>query len=478
MVTQAPKRSAVAIAVAFALSCVGLIIFVWTQFGGTIPFAAQGYRIKALFSETGLLVPNADVRIAGVNIGKVVSVQARGVDSLVTLDIDQQYAPIPADTQAILREKTLLGEAYIELSTGNRSGPKLRDGGEIPISQVQSTQQLDQVLASFNTTTQHNLQKFLLGTGQALSGRGQDLNDAFGNFDPAVAELSDVVGELNAQQADLKSLINTGADVLTTLGNRGSDLQSIVTSGDSVLSATAQEDSALTTTVNDLPAFLAELRTTLTTLNTTLGLAKPSLGALEPVAPLLQPALKDLVALSGPTVTLLRQAPAVLRDAKTALPAIQSFMTQFKPAVDAILPAAQQVAPVINIIADYRDELEAGMTNLAAILQGESPANTTSDADGIPIGEAKYIRSDLTVGSDSIYGQSVRSPGERTNSYLTPGSLNDLATGLGAANCSNTSNVAEFPVADGNVPCKLATTFPWGHGVATSYYPHVLKAKP
>ncbi len=95
MVTQAPKRSAVFAAVAFALSCIGLMIFVWTQFGGTIPFGPQGYRIHALFKETGLLVPNADVRIAGVNVGKVASVQARGVNSYVT---DGPTAPVRADS--------------------------------------------------------------------------------------------------------------------------------------------------------------------------------------------------------------------------------------------------------------------------------------------------------------------------------------------------------------------------------------------
>src|SRR6266567_9177933 len=109
---------------AFALSCIGLMIFVWTQFGGTIPFSPEGYRIHALFRETGLLVPNADVRISGVNIGKVTEVQAEGVNSLVTVDIRPQYAPIPVDTRAILRQKTLLGEAYVELSTGTGSGPK------------------------------------------------------------------------------------------------------------------------------------------------------------------------------------------------------------------------------------------------------------------------------------------------------------------------------------------------------------------
>ncbi len=96
MVTQAPKRAAIAVALAFALSCIGLIIFVWTQFGGTIPFAPQGYRVKALFHETGLLVPNADVRIAGVNVGKVAAVQAHGINSLVTMDIEHAVRADPA----------------------------------------------------------------------------------------------------------------------------------------------------------------------------------------------------------------------------------------------------------------------------------------------------------------------------------------------------------------------------------------------
>ena len=51
MVTQAPRRSALLAALAFTLSCVGLIVFVWTQFGGTIPFSPEGYRVTAEFRE-------------------------------------------------------------------------------------------------------------------------------------------------------------------------------------------------------------------------------------------------------------------------------------------------------------------------------------------------------------------------------------------------------------------------------------------
>ncbi len=186
------------------------------------------------------------MRIAGVNVGKVSNVQARGVNSYVTMDINHQYAPIPVNTLAILREKTLLGEAYVELSTGNGAGPKFRDNGTIPSTQVDSTQQLDQVLGSFNTETQHNLQALLNGTYLALAGRGQDLNDALGNLDPSITELSAVVGVLNQQSGNVQSLINNSATVLTTLGDRSSELQSLITAGDQVLSATAARNVALT----------------------------------------------------------------------------------------------------------------------------------------------------------------------------------------------------------------------------------------
>jgi virulence factor Mce-like protein len=477
MVTQAPKRSAVAIAVAFALSCVGLIIFVWTQFGGTVPFAPQGYRIKVLFAETGLLVPNADVRISGVNIGKVVAVQARGTNSLVTLDIDQQYSPIPADTRAILREKTLLGEAYIELSPGNRRDRKLPDGGEIPISQVAPTQQLDQVLASFDTPTQHNLQKLLNGMGAALNGRGQAINDWFGNLDPSVNELAAVVGVLNQQQAALRTLINTGATTLGTLSSHSADLQSLVTAGDQVFASTAARNAQLTATVNALPPFLAQLRTTLGTLNRTLGIARPSLDALMPVAPLLTPALRDLTVLTGPVIKLLGSAPGVLRAADLALPAIRRFSLEFRPAVDALLPAAQQVVPMIDIVGAYRPQLEEGMTDLAAVLQARSAANTQATA-GTPAGIAHYIRSIVTLGGDTLFGQTVRSPGVRVNAYPAPGEVAGVQNGLSAATCSNTGNRAQFPLFTGNVPCKLQSAYPWDHGVTTSYYPHVRKAAP
>jgi phospholipid/cholesterol/gamma-HCH transport system substrate-binding protein len=479
MVTQAPKRTAVFAAMAFTLSCIGLMIFVWTQFGGTVPFSAQGYRVHALFSETGLLVPNADVRISGVNVGKVTAVQARGVDSYVTLDLQHQYAPIPTDTRAILRQKTLLGEAYIELSTGNRSGPKLPDGGTIPASQVQHTEQLDEVLQSFNTQTQHNLQAVLDGTYESLNGRGEDLNDAIGNLDPTLTELSALVGVLNQQQGNVRSLISNSATVLTTLGDRSADLQSLIEAGDQVLSTTATRNTDLTDTVNALPPFVSQLKTTLTTLNGSLGLAKPSLAALEPVAPLLTPALSDVISLSGPAIKLLKMAPGLLADANRALPAITSFTDAFHPAVDAILPAAQQVAPIISFMGLYHNELVAAMANLGADLQGLASANTAYPVGTAPAGEAHYLRAVIGVSDQSVYGQSIRSPNNRQNAYFSPGELSNLVSGLYSSTCNNVNNKAQVPLPGANVPCRVQPAFHWGKFAPTTsngYYPHVTSA--
>jgi phospholipid/cholesterol/gamma-HCH transport system substrate-binding protein len=479
MVTQAPKRSAIAIAVLFALSCIGLIVFVWTEFGGTIPFAAQGYEVHALFPQTGLLTPGADVRIAGVNVGRVLSVTSRGSESEVNMEIDQRFAPIPRDTRAILREKTLLGEAFIALSTGNGRGPKIPDGGAIPRANVQPVQELYNVLNSFTAPVRRDFEEFFDGAGNVLSNNSMELNNAFGNLAPASTELEAMVQVLNQQQGNLRTLINDGGTVLRTLGARSTQLQSLILNGNDVFTATAERNRALTRTIDALPPFLTQLKSTLRTVNTTLGIAKPSLNALIPVAPLLTPALKGLTTLSGPVLTLLHTAPGVLRTAVATLPDIRAFFVDFKPTLNALLPAAEQLSPIINIVKDYREYLIDGMANLAAILQATTPAGTTSSADGIPAGEAKYLRALITLGSDSVYGQTVREPGERSNAYPAPGELNNIATGgLLSASCSNTSDTSQAPFADANVPCRLQPGYAWGHGIKQSYYPHVTASAP
>jgi len=475
MVTQAPKRSAVAAALLFTLSCIGLIIFVWTEFGGTIPFAPQGYHFSVRFTDTSLLVPNADVRIAGVNVGKVSNVTHSGIASIATIDMQQKFAPVPSDTQAILRQKTLLGEAYIELSTGTPTAPKLRDGGTIPNGQVQHTQALDQVLGSFNTETQQNLQSFLYGTYDSLASQGANINNAIGNLDPTLSTLNALVQVLNDQQNNVRSLISNTATVLGTVGDRGAQLESLITSGDGVLSATAERNAQLTETVKALPPFLSQLDTTLGRLNTTLGLANPTLIALRPVAPLLKPALSNVIALSGPAVKLAHEAPGLISAATAALPAITRFLTAFKPAVDSLVPAEQQVIPMMNFISLYPTDVSSAMANLGADLEATAPAvGEVGNAD------AHYLRATLTLTPETLFGLTERPPSNRHNAYHAPGELAEIGNGgLESSDCRNTSNASLATtitsiLGTGNVPCRVQPGFTY-NGL-TQYYPHVTAA--
>src|ERR1700751_5866726 len=128
MQTGSPRISRVVTMALFALSCVGLLLFLWLSFGGTIPFKGQGYRFQVGFKNAFKLADYADVRIAGVSVGKVVA-KTREPGSnrtLATIQLSNQYAPIHQDALAILRTKTLLGETYVQLTPGSRNSPPLK----------------------------------------------------------------------------------------------------------------------------------------------------------------------------------------------------------------------------------------------------------------------------------------------------------------------------------------------------------------
>src|SRR3954451_15410336 len=129
MNTSAPTPGRLFVISAFALTCFGLLLFLWLAFGGAIPLKPQGYRVQVAFTDATTLADQADVRIAGVSIGKVVHKELApgGNKTLATLEIKREFAPLKADARAILRQKTLLGETYVELTTGSRAAPDVKE---------------------------------------------------------------------------------------------------------------------------------------------------------------------------------------------------------------------------------------------------------------------------------------------------------------------------------------------------------------
>src|SRR5664279_5936892 len=94
MSKRAPSTTQLLVIAGFALSCFGILLFLWVTFGGPTPFKAKPYEIKIPFSEATQLAEQSDVRISGVNVGKVQSIDLapNGKRALATVDITDKYA--------------------------------------------------------------------------------------------------------------------------------------------------------------------------------------------------------------------------------------------------------------------------------------------------------------------------------------------------------------------------------------------------
>src|SRR6266508_946599 len=152
MQKQAPSIPRILTMVLFALSCFGLLLFLWLSFGGAIPLKPQGYRFKVNVPEATQLGLEADVREAGVTVGHVVKKElagGAGNATTATIEVDAKYAPVRSDSRVILRQKTLLGETYLELTPGTPGARNVSDGGYLQAKQVAPSVQLDEIFQAF-----------------------------------------------------------------------------------------------------------------------------------------------------------------------------------------------------------------------------------------------------------------------------------------------------------------------------------------
>src|SRR5512144_311862 len=99
MQKSAPSPGRILVMVGFALSCFGLLLFLWLAFGGPVPLKPKGYRFTASFAEVTQLSTEADVRISGVPVGKVKAIEPdkQTGRSDVEIELESRYAPLPSD---------------------------------------------------------------------------------------------------------------------------------------------------------------------------------------------------------------------------------------------------------------------------------------------------------------------------------------------------------------------------------------------
>ena len=162
--------------VIFAFSCFSLLLFLWISFGGTIPLKPKGYRIHVSFPQATTLADEADVRVSGVSVGRVTDItrDPAGNRTLATIEMSQEFAPIHKDAKAILRQKTLLGETYVEMTLGHKGTPNIPENGTLANAQVQPAVALDEVLKAVESNKLMARLGFKIGDFDLI-----EINEAF-----------------------------------------------------------------------------------------------------------------------------------------------------------------------------------------------------------------------------------------------------------------------------------------------------------
>lgn len=445
---QAPTAGRLATMAIFALSCFALLLFLWKSFGGALPLGPKGYRISVGFDEATQLSEQADVRISGVPVGKVVRISAAGSRARAEMEIDPRYAPLPSDVRAILRLKTLLGETYVELTPGSPGAPPLPEGATLPDGQVRSTVELDEVLRSLDRRTRTDLKAWVTGWAAAVRGRGADVSDAAGNLGPLAEDAADLLTMLDAQERAVTRLVRDSGVMFAALGRREGATRALISSGEQVLATTAARDRELAQAVRVLPTFLRELRPTLAAAEAAAGDAAPVLRDLRPAAPLLRPVLAGTAALAPDLRALFREAGPLITLAREALPAATRTVRAVRPLVDVLYPIGRDLVPVADYLGLYRSEVVTMFANVAAATQATFRPPGAAEA-------LHYLRILAPVTNEAFVHEPRRLPSNRHNPYLAPRGLDRLATGLEAFDCENTGNPQTVPVVGAAPPCRV-----------------------
>lgn len=444
METRTPSISRVVTMVLFALSCVGLLLFLWLSFGGTIPFNVQGYRIRVSFPYADQLATQADVRIAGVTVGKVINkeLDPQSNRTIATLQIDKKYAPVHTDSRWILRQKTLLGETYVEGTLGSRNAPAVPDDGLVPRGQTQAAVQLDQIFNAFDPTTRHAFQVWQQQLALAVAGNDQNLSNVLGNLPTFVADTADIMQVLDIEHAATVRLVQNGGTVFAALSQDQTALRNLITSGDQVFATTAANNNALAQTIHVFPTFLTESRLTMARLKTFALDTDPLLKELMPVARDLGPTLAAVQALSPDLERLFTNLGPLIDVSRTGLPAAAEVLQGAKPLLAALAPFLEQLNPILNWLSLHQQLISDFISNGAYGLAARTSSST-------PGGIGHYLRQFGPTGPETLSFSKTRDSNNRGNTYPEPLWLANIFNaggrfpgdwGLPAWDCRNTGH--------------------------------------
>jgi ABC-type transporter Mla subunit MlaD len=290
-----------------------------------VPFTSYGYTLKATFSNSANISTNSPVRIAGVDVGKVISTSRDGDNTTVTFTVDGSGQPVHDDAFATIRPRIFLeGNFFVELDPGSPSAPEMGSGDTIPVSRTSIAVQLDEILTSLQSPVRADLSRLLESYGTALTHKptaeedltqlpevkgksgAEALNGAFRYGGDAGRYSSQVTNAfLGTEQRDLSRLVAGAGRAFGAFAARQRDLQGLIENFNTFTGALASQSTNLSTTIHLLAPTLRVTHASLVSLNRTLP-------PLRTYAIELRPAIAELPGLISSSKPFLAQVRPLL----------------------------------------------------------------------------------------------------------------------------------------------------------------------
>ena len=258
------------------------------------------FHLEADFSTAQAVTPGQgqSVDIAGIKVGEVSGVKLENGHAVVSMSIDNKYAPLIHDNASmLLRPKTGLNDMVVEVDPGTQSTPQIKENSTVPLASTQPQVNPDEFLASLDADTQQFLKLLLANGAEALDpaqGRDVRLSNALRRLDPFARDISRISGALATRRQNIANAIHNFQLLSTELGNRDQDLVNFVDSSDAVLGSFAKEQASIRAAVQELPGTLQQAKGALTSANNFALESGPALKKLIPGAKATAPALRSL----------------------------------------------------------------------------------------------------------------------------------------------------------------------------------------
>ncbi|MCW3014778.1 MAG: Mammalian cell entry related domain protein [Solirubrobacterales bacterium] len=346
-----------------AIAVVGVLLYLSVVSYNAVPGRSYTH-IYADLPNVGSLATHSPVRIGGVRVGQVLAVKPAPVGGArVTLQLDRQLT-LPADSGVLIRANGLLGARYVQVLPGD-STHRLAEGDTIAAPSKAMMFGVSEALDTFDAPTRTATGVAVRELGDAVLGRGADLNQLIGDVPPAADDLHRLTDAVLTPPGALRRLIPSLRQAVEPLDRNRRNLADILDPAATSLQPFVDRAASVRSTLERAPAALESTSTGLNAGVELLSATRTLLAQANRTLPRAPLGLHRTATLLRESHGTLDRTTRLLDAAGPAVPAALRFTSALNPLLPRLTTTFSSLTPVLRELADH----ECDITNFGAVFR-------------------------------------------------------------------------------------------------------------